>query len=101
MSIGQGAIKVTFAYPSFGGGYADSSPRLTIDGIEQPVRAWGSHVLPVAAGPHTLRILVDTPGGDSFGLAEAPVTVGLGDQVAVDYRAPRFHGARGRIRVKR
>jgi hypothetical protein len=101
VSIGQGALRVTFAYPSFGGSYKNSSPRLTIDGVDQPVRTWGSHIVPMPAGPHTVKVLVVAEDGDAFGLAEAAVGVELAGQTAVEYKAPRFHGSRGKLRIVR
>lgn len=98
MSIGQGTLRVTLAYPSgpFTTGYRASTPRLSVDGVERAAE-WGVHTLALPAGPHTVKVVVDTGDGDGFGLAESPVTVGLGTQTDLVYRAPRFRGARGRI----
>lgn len=101
MSIGQGALRVTVGYPSgpFTDGYRDSTPRLSVDGIERAA-SWGVHTLALPAGPHTVKVVVYAADGDTFGLAESPVTIGLGEQAEIVYKAPRFHGARGRIKSR-
>jgi len=100
VSIGQGALRVTLGYPSgpFTHGYRDSTPRLAIDGIDRTV-TWGTQLIPLPAGPHAVKIMVYAEGGDAFGRAETPVTIGLGAQTALVYRAPRFHGSRGKVKV--
>jgi len=101
VSIGQGALRVTVGYPSgpFTHGYRDSRPRLSVDGVEHTEVTWGSHTFALPAGPHKVKIIVYAPGGDAFGLAEAPVTIGVGKQTELVYKAPRFHGGRGKIKT--
>ena len=98
MSIGQGSLRVTLGYPSgpFTQGYRASRPRLSVDGVEHAA-SWGVHTVALPAGPHTVKVVVYADDGDAFGLAEEPVTIGLGTQADLVYRAPRFHGARGTI----
>lgn len=100
MSIGQGALRVTLGYPSgpFTHGYRDSTPRLSVDGVDQRV-TWGTQLITLPAGPHAIKILVYAEDGAAFGLAETPVTVDLGAQAALAYKAPRFHGSRGKVKL--
>jgi hypothetical protein len=114
MSIGQGFVRIRFTRPSgFGRSYRDSVPRLSVDGVDKQVDGWGTEVISLPAGPHWLRVWV-TParaasanaaaepafdGAGRLGVAEGPVTVGLGRQTAVDYTAPRFGTAHGTLRV--
>ena len=99
MSIGQGALRVTLGYPSgpFTHGYRDSTPRLSVDGVEKAA-SWGAHTVPLPAVPHTIKVVVHAEDGDAFGLAEAPVTVDLGRPTDLVYRAPRFRGSQGKIK---
>jgi hypothetical protein len=101
VSIGQGALRITLDYPSgpFFRRYRGSVPRLTVDGVDQPGTVWGTQVIPVPAGPHKIRVLVRGQDGDAFGHAEATVTVDLAGQSAVVYKAPWFHGSRGRLKI--
>jgi hypothetical protein len=102
VSIGQGALRVTVGYPSgpFTNGYRDSTPRLSVDGVEHAA-GWGVHTLALPAGPHTVKVVVHGADGDTFGLAEGPATIGLGRQTDLVYRAPRFHGSRGKIKASK
>ncbi|MBV1852892.1 hypothetical protein [Catellatospora tritici] len=99
MSIGQGTLQVTFAYPAFTRLYRTSSPRLQVDGVEQVVRTWGTHTVAVGAGPHRVRVWVVPNSGTDFGVAEETVVIELGARTGLSYRAPHFHGAHGRIKV--
>lgn len=98
MSIGQGALRVTLGYPSgpFTHGYRDSTPRLSVDGVERAA-SWGAHTLALPAGPHRVKVVVHAEDGDAFGLAEAPVTIDLGGPTDLVYRAPRFRAAKGKL----
>lgn len=100
MSIGQGMLRVTLAYPFLTRLYRTSTPRLSIDGVDQLVRSWGTHTVAVAAGPHRVEVQVVPKGGDPFGRAEASAVVELGAQTVVEYRAPRFHRS-GKITIVR
>ncbi|GAA2364469.1 hypothetical protein [Catellatospora methionotrophica] len=100
MSIGQGMLRVTLAYPSLTRRYRTSTPQLSVDGVDQLVEGWGTHTLAVAAGPHRIAVRLVPPRGEPFGQAEASAVVELGGQTAVDYRASRFH-RRGRITIAR
>ncbi|MDI1462609.1 hypothetical protein QEZ54_16675 [Catellatospora sp. KI3] len=90
---------MTFAYPAFTRLYRTSSPRLQVDGVEQPVRTWGTHTIAVGAGPHRVRAWVVPDSGTDFGVAEEAVVVEFGARTELSYRAPHFHGAHGRIKV--
>ncbi|GHJ48277.1 hypothetical protein Cs7R123_56190 [Catellatospora sp. TT07R-123] len=99
MSIGQGSLQVTFAYPAFTRLYRTSSPRLLVDGVDQLVRTWGTHTVAVGAGPHQVAVRVVPTSGQEFGLAEAEVTVEFAARTSLSYRAPHFHGSHGRLKV--
>ncbi|MFD0597956.1 hypothetical protein ACFQZ4_41535 [Catellatospora coxensis] len=90
MSIGQGTLRVTLAYPFLTRVYRRSTPRFSIDGVDQLVQGWGTHTVAVAAGPHRIAVQVVPKDGDPFGRAEAGAVVELGAQTVVEYRAPRF-----------
>lgn len=100
VSIGQGMLRVTLAHPSLTRLYRTSTPQLSVDGVDQPVRGWGTHTVAVAAGPHRVAVRVVPKNGEPFGLAEASAVVELGAQTAVEYRAPHFH-RRGKLMVAR
>jgi len=100
MSIGQGVLRMTFAYPSFTRRYKRSRPRMAVDGVEQRVTGWGSEIVTVPAGPHKIRVgVVPLDGGAEEGAAEAAVSVGVGAQIAVEYQAPRMRGSKGALRI--
>jgi len=100
MSIGQGVLRMTFAYPAFTRRFKRSRPRLAVDGVEQRVAGWGAEIVTVPAGPHKIRVgVVPLDGGAEEGAAEAAVTVGLGAQVVVEYQAPRMRGSKGALRI--
>ncbi|MFC7245925.1 hypothetical protein ACFQO7_25900 [Catellatospora aurea] len=100
MSIGQGTLRVTLAHPHLTRVYRTSTPRLSIDGVDQLVRSWGIHTVAVAAGPHRVEVRVVHRNGEPFGQAEASAVVELGGQTVVEYRAPRFR-RHGRIMIVR
>lgn len=100
MSIGQGTLRVTLAHPFLSRLPRTCTPRLSIDGVDQPVRSWGTHTVAVAAGPHLIAVQVVPKAGEPFGRAEASAAVGLGAQTAVTYRVSRFH-RRGRLTIAR
>lgn len=108
MSIGQGALRMTFTHPALARRFKTARPRLSVDGVDKPLDGWGAQVIAVAAGPHRLRVGVvpSAPAGRGRedqpaeeGVAEAPVTVGVGAQVQVEYRAPWRRSGRGTLRV--
>ncbi|GAB4057322.1 hypothetical protein [Catellatospora paridis] len=100
MSIGQGMLRVTLAHPSLTRLYRTSTPQLSVDGVDQLVRTWGTHTVAVAAGPHRVAVQVVPNKGEPFGHAEASAVVELGAQTVVEYRAPRFH-RRGKLMIAR
>ncbi|MEV4414370.1 hypothetical protein, partial [Catellatospora sp. NPDC049609] len=100
MSVGQGMLRVTLAHPSFSRLYRTSTPQLSVDGVDQPVRSWGTHTVAVAAGPHRIAVQVVPKEGRPFGQAEASAVVELGAQTVVEYRAPRFH-RHGKLMIAR
>ncbi|WP_155370946.1 hypothetical protein [Catellatospora vulcania] len=100
MSIGQGMLRVTLAHPSLTRLYRTSTPRLSVDGVDQLVRSWGTHTVAVAAGPRRVAVQVVPKNGEPFGQAEASAVVELGAQTSVEYRAPRFH-RRGKLTIAR
>jgi hypothetical protein len=73
---------------------------LSVDGVDQQA-TWGTQVISLPTGPHVVKILVYAQDGDAFGLAETPVTVDLGAPAVLVYKAPRFHGSRGKLRITR
>jgi hypothetical protein len=99
VSTGQGALRVTFSYPSgpFTRGYHAFTPRLMVDGVERFGIGWGQHELLLPAGPHKIKIMVYAADGAPFGLAEKSITITLGDAIDVVYKAPRFKGAHGHV----
>jgi hypothetical protein len=101
--IGQGSLRVTLGHPSgpFTHGYRASTPRLSVDDVEHSDVTWGTQYLALPAGPHTVQVIVYAEDGAAFGRAEAPVTIGLGEQTNLTYEAPRFQGARGKIKVSK
>lgn len=101
MSIGQGALRVTLGYPSgpFTDGYREATPRLSVDGVERREITWGADDIVLPTGPHAIKILVYAHDGDAFGLAETSVTVELGKTTELHYKAPRFHGSHGKVKV--
>ncbi|NUT32695.1 MAG: hypothetical protein HOV79_06430 [Hamadaea sp.] len=120
MSIGQGALRMTFSHPALARRFKTARPRLSVDGVERPLDGWSPQVVAVPAGPHRLRVAVlpvagtaakgatpgapagagaTTAGAAEEGVAEADVTVGVGAQVQVAYRAPWSRGGRGTLRV--
>lgn len=100
VSIGQGMLRVTLAHPTFSRLYRTCTPRLSVDGVDQLVRSWGTHTVAVTAGPHLVAVQVVPQAGEPFGRAEAGATVELGAQTMVAYRVSRFH-RRGRLTVAR
>ncbi len=100
MSIGQGMLRVTLAHPSFSRLYRTCIPQVSVDGVEQPVRSWGTHTVALPAGPHLVTVQVVPKAGEPFGHAEASAAVGLGAQTVVTYRVSRFH-RRGRLTIGR
>lgn len=100
MSIGQGMLRVTLTYPSLSRLYRTSTPRLSVDGVDQLVRSWGTYTLAVASGPHRVAVQVVPKSGEPFGRAEASAVVELGAQTVVEYRASRFH-RRGKLTIAR
>jgi hypothetical protein len=103
MSLGQGVLRMTFTRPAWAvaRSYKDTVPVLTVDGVRRPLPNWAPEAVPVPAGPHRLRVAVAQRSGKSreYAPAEAAVTVELGAQVQVEYRAPRVPGAGGKLRV--
>ncbi|RKE05285.1 hypothetical protein C8E86_0080 [Catellatospora citrea] len=100
VSIGQGMLRVTLAHPTLTRLYRTSTPQLSVDGVDQLVRTWGTHTVAVAAGPHRVAVQVVPNRGEPFGQAEASAVVELGAQTVVEYRAPRFH-RRGKLTIAR
>lgn len=54
----RGMLSMTFAFPQAAFPYRQTGPRLRVDGVEVPVPGWGTHRVPVDAGPHDVRVLV-------------------------------------------
>ena len=103
MSLGQGVLRMTFTRPSWAvaRSYKDTVPVLAVDGVRQPVTSWAPEAVPVPAGPHRLRVSVvpRAGSGKEYAPAEAAVTVGVGAQLYVEYRAPRLPGQDGKLRI--
>jgi len=102
MSLGQGVLRMTFTRPSWAvaRSYKDTVPVLAVDGVTHPVKSWSPEAVAVPAGPHRLRVAVAArSGGPEKAPAEAAVTVGVGAQLYVEYRAPRLPGQDGKLRV--
>lgn len=106
MSLGQGVLRMTFTRPSWAvaRSYKDTVPVLVVDGVRRTVVSWAPEAVPVPAGPHRVRVAVVPRAGTGapskeYAPAEAAVTVGVGAQLYVEYRAPRMPGQDGRLRV--
>ena len=71
--------------------------RRLVGADHRPTR-WGRHVIPVAPGPHRLRIDVGhLRVNRQFGEAERLLELAPGETVELEYRAPNWHTSRGAL----
>ena len=61
--------------------------------------SWGQRFVPVAPGPHTVRMWFRYLGRPA-GLAEVSINVAAGTASAMSYRAPMFAFSSGTVKVE-
>lgn len=84
----RGMLSMTFAFPQAAFLYRQSGPRLRVDGVEIPVRGWGTHRIPVDAGSHEVRVWVPYMLPRRVGKARIEVSVSPGETARLEYLAP-------------
>ncbi|WP_229068512.1 hypothetical protein [Actinoplanes sp. DH11] len=89
-------LTLDLRHPTGGFLYKLTGPRVLIDGTAQPVGAWGTHAVDVAAGPHRVEVHVPYVLPRKAGRATAEVTVPE-QGLALEYMAPTVVFAKGSL----
>jgi hypothetical protein len=90
-------LVMRFRHPAAAFLYQATSPRVRIDGVDTHIRDWGTHTIPVPAGPHRVEVWVPYAMPRRLGRTRAEVSVAPGAEVRLEYMAPSFAFARGSL----
>lgn len=93
-------LRLVFGYPptAIRSLYQDITPRLFVDGEEQPVDGWTEFVMPLPSGTHRVQVYVPFETS-RFGEVDQEVSVTGDQEVLLEYLAPTIPAAAGRLRT--
>src|SRR5262245_45797125 len=94
---GHGTLIITFGHPPEAFIYEATSPKMNVDGTPFQVPGWGTYQYALPAGSHKLDVWVPYAIARKGGKAATQVTVGPGDNLAVQYMVPTLTFRRGSL----
>jgi hypothetical protein len=94
---GHGTLTITFGHPPEAFIYEATSPKMNVDGTPFQVPGWGTYQYALPAGSHKLDVWIPYAIPRKAGKAATEVTVGPGENLAVQYMAPTMTFRRGSL----
>ena len=94
---GVGTLTLNLRHPASAFAYNATKPRVFIDGGDVALPDWGTYRIPVAAGQRRVQVWVPYILPRKAGKAAIDVTVGAGQEIALEYMAPTVTFAKGSL----